>query len=120
MTTSKQTSPPNFTEAFSALFRRRIEEDFRVFEGVKLHCSVPYGQDLQRGVHSGFSQLLVEALALLHWYHSVSFAMHDQKRRIIFGDIMDGAGSYRLGLVFFEGRRATLQWQRCAWDRDSS
>src|SRR6266481_9237830 len=103
MTTSKQTSPPNFTEAFSALFERRIEEDFRVFDGVHQYCLVPYvGQDLQRGVHSGFSQLLVKALALLHWYHSVTLAMHDQKRRIIFGDIMDGAGGYRLRLVLFE------------------
>ena len=34
MTTGKQASPPNFTEAFSALFERRIEEDFRVFDGV--------------------------------------------------------------------------------------
>src|SRR5436190_11702784 len=102
MTTSTQTSPPNFTEAFSALFQRRIEEDFRVFEGVHLYCLVPYVQDLQRGVHSGFSQLLVQALALLHWYHSINLAMHDQKRGIIFGDIMDGAGSYRLRFIFFE------------------
>src|SRR4030095_12768110 len=69
--------------AFSALFERRIEEDFRVFDGVHKYCMVPYvGQYLQRGVHSGFSQLLVKALALLHWYHSITLAMHDQKRRI--------------------------------------
>src|SRR5262249_53191047 len=104
MTTSKQTSPPNSVEILSALFQRRVEEDFRVFDGHRQYSVVPYlGQDLQGGVHSGFSQLLVEALARLHWYHSVSFATHDQKRRIIFGNIMDGAGNYRLRLVFFEG-----------------
>ena len=32
----------NFS-AFSALFQRRIEEDFRVFDGAHQHCLVPYG-----------------------------------------------------------------------------
>ena len=69
---------------FSTLLKRRIEESFRVLKRVHLYCLVPYVRSLQRGVHSCFSQLLVKALALLHWYHSISLAMHDQKRRIIF------------------------------------
>ena len=69
---------------FLTLFERRIEESFRVLKGFRLYCLVPYVRSLQRGVHSCFSQLLVKALALLHWCHSISLAMYDQKRRIIF------------------------------------
>src|SRR5262245_55229825 len=102
MTTSRQTSLSNFAEAsLLALLERRVEEDFRVLKGIHLYRLVPYVRGLQCCVDSGFSQLLVKALALLDRYHSITLAMHDQKRRIIFGDIMNGAGSNRLRFIFF-------------------
>ena len=76
-------SSRNFAGPHSALFQRRLEEHFCVFDGRHHYPLMPHVQNFQRSGHPGFLQLRIEVLALLHRYQSIRIAMDDQKRRIV-------------------------------------